>query len=70
MCIIKLSFDDLDGLLWQLTLKLWDGKLDTETYLKEWDALMAFAGWTENDYLSEIDGRWTTERRSHVVFLC
>jgi hypothetical protein len=71
MSLMKLSFDDLDGLLWQLTNHLWECNISLEVYLKEWDLLIEFAGWTEDEFLLELDGRWhSSERRSHVVFMC
>lgn len=70
MCVMKLSFDDLDGLLWQLTFRLWDGKITLKTYVRDWDELVAFAGWSESDFLQELDERWTAQRKPSVVFLC
>ena len=71
MSLMKLSFVDLDGLLWQLTGHLWDDKISLETYVKEWDLLLEFAGWTEAQFLQELDDRWhSNERRSHIVFEC
>lgn len=71
MSLMKLSFDDLDGLLWQLTNHLWEDKISFEVYVKEYDMLLEFAGWTEAQFLLELDNRWhASERRTHVVFEC
>lgn len=71
MIFVKLSFNDIDGLLWQLTNRLWDNKIDFQTYLAEWDELLAFACWSEIEFLQELDNRWSTmDRKGHTVFLC
>ena len=71
MSIMKLSFDDLNGLLWRLTDRLWEDKICLESYNKEWDTLLEFAGWTEKQFLEELDNQWhSSERKPHVVFMC
>lgn len=70
-CPMRLSFNDLDGLLLLLADRLFAGVIDYELYVIEWERLVEFAGWTEQQYLEEIDRRWTgTSDRSPVVFLC
>ena len=70
MWIMKLPWDVLDGLLFQLTDRMWEGDLDPEVYTQEFNKVLDFAGWTEEEMREEIDRRWELPRRAAVVFQC
>lgn len=68
---MKLSYEDLGRLEASLFERLSSGKIDVQTYVREWDDIVSFAGWTWDEVATEIDARWT---RLTVVpqpaFLC
>lgn len=67
---MRLSYDVLDAMLQNLTDKLVNGSISLDAYFVEFDRVMAFAGWTERQLVSEIDKRWSPGVRSRQVFLC
>lgn len=67
---MKLSYDVLDAMLAQLADKLVAGTISLDTYFSEFDKVVDFAGWTENQLMQEIDRRWTQRMRPRQAFLC
>lgn len=68
---MRLSFLTLDDMLQRLSERLLDGELELDDYLNEFDRLIDFAGWTWEEFLRELDSRWTgPKRKPQPVFLC
>ena len=59
----RLSFDVLDALLKRSTEKMWDDEVTFDQHLVDYETLLEFAGWTEDELLAEIDRRWETTDR-------
>jgi len=70
MALMRVSFEVLDGLLERLTERIWEKQISVDTYVAEFDLVLEFAGWTEEQFIEEIDKRWTANRKASQVFLC
>jgi hypothetical protein len=68
---MKLSFSQLEALLDGQTDRLIKGEMTIFEYVREWDKVMRLAGWTWDEFVSEIDKRWTTAKKAPVpLFQC
>lgn len=68
---MRLTYEDLEVLESELFEKYIVGILEVDTYIREWDELVVFTGWTWDEILIEIDRRWNlpvTKRR--ISFVC
>jgi hypothetical protein len=69
---MRLCFDVLEAMLQGLTARLLVGKLSIDRYVEEYDEIVAFSGWTLDDFGREVDSRWAHSGRQspRPVFLC
>ena len=68
---MRLSFSHLDSMLHRLSERLLDGELKLDEYLREFERVITFAGWTWDEFLKELDARWTSpNRKPQPAFLC
>ena len=70
MWYMKLPWEILDGMLERLTVRMKGGEIDGYTYIEEFNRVLEFARWTEDQLKDEIDRRWTLRRRCAQVFEC
>jgi len=63
---MKLPFSQLEAILDHLTDELKQGSLNMERYVEEWDDIMRFTGWSWDEFLAEIDKRWTPQQKAKV----
>lgn len=68
--MVRLSFENLDALHERLMIRFRGARLDGDEYVSEFDRLVAFAGWTWDEYLAELDTRWTEKRNPVRAFVC
>jgi hypothetical protein len=66
----RLPFNVLDGLLRRLTDRLAERKISLQAYLDEYERVLEFAGWTDEQLQEAVDERWTAPSKPAQVFLC
>ena len=67
---MKVEFDVLDAFIEALSERLWADVITLTQYNKQWDDLIEFTGWTEEEYLEQLNKGWTDGRKRTSVFLC
>jgi hypothetical protein len=67
---MRLSYSGLDSLHAALLERYVRGELDIDGYNREWDLVVELAGWTWDEVLLELDGRWSTPRTAPTINRC
>lgn len=57
-------------MLRQLTERVFSGDMSASTYTKEYEAVLEFAGWTDDDLVEALDVRWTKQTKPAMLFQC
>jgi len=68
---MKLGWDQLEAMLEKLTDDFLHHRIDDSEYVNEWNELIEFAGWTWEEFATEVEKRWTPQKRAESpLFKC